>query len=155
VKRIVSCLFALLTGCSSFSVVPVSPDAVPLDPRAARVCVYRASTIGWALTVPVRDNGLAVGATSGRGYFCYNAALGRHLVQVDVSDADPFVLEVHEARRYDLELIINMGQDRLVAIDAVRGDSLAAELDYVVIAEAPSGEQPLAHGELAPSAVSP
>jgi hypothetical protein len=76
-----SALF-LVTGCFSYTVdLPQTPpvDArAAVRPDAAEVCVVRTSLAGG--THVVRDNGRIVGATGGKGYFCYEARPGLHRV---------------------------------------------------------------------------
>ena len=78
----------LVAGCFSYTVdLPQTPpvDArAAVRPDAAEVCVVRTSLAGG--THVVRDNGQLVGATAGKGYFCYEARPGLHRVVSQVGE---------------------------------------------------------------------
>jgi hypothetical protein len=146
---------AVIAGCTGYRAASTDdPPVVALAPAPAgwaKICVFRDSAIGSALTVVIRDNGEVVGVTEGRGHFCYYASPGRHTLTTQVSDAAPFVVEAEPTRRYFVEHHINVGRDELVGIDEPRAASLAESTSYTVVAEAPEGEPlpamvPRAHG---------
>lgn len=135
----------LLAGCSGYAVAsasaPLVPATAPAPAGLAKVCVFRTSTIGAALTTPVRDNGRVVGATDGPGHFCYFAGPGHHTLTVEVSDAPAFAFEVAEGDVRYIEHEINIGRDALVPIGAAQAAELAASTEYTVIDEAPPEEE--------------
>ncbi|MBI4951614.1 MAG: hypothetical protein HY908_06245 [Myxococcales bacterium] len=140
-------LAASLAGCSGYSVA-TSPTAPPHDAfqrapmSSGQVCVFRPASIGAALTIPVRDNGVVVGATQGPSYFCYLAGPGAHGLTVEVSDALPLGLWVDAGHRYFVEHQINVGEDRLVPVGEPRARELLQSCDYATVVGAPKG-QPL------------
>ncbi|MCA9623031.1 MAG: hypothetical protein KC731_28625 [Myxococcales bacterium] len=134
----------LLTACSGYAVgFPVKPPVAPLAAAPeglAKICVFRDSFVGQALTVVLRDNGEVVGATEGNAHFCYLATAGRHTLTTEVSDAPAFRIEAEPGRSYFVEHEINVGTDALVAIDAFRAEALAQSTPYALVVEAPDGE---------------
>jgi hypothetical protein len=73
-------LLLVTSGCFPYTVdtpraPPVDPSAA-VRPDAAEVCVIRTTVPGG--THVLRDNGHLVGATLGKGYFCYGARPGGH-----------------------------------------------------------------------------
>ncbi|MBT9559367.1 MAG: hypothetical protein IV100_25285 [Myxococcales bacterium] len=111
-----------IAGCSAYSVrlgaAPASVDAAQ-DAGLARLCVVRKTAIGAALTTPVRDNGLTVGATAGPSWFCWHAGPGLHTLTTEVSDAPALELDVLAGEERLIEHRVNIGQDQLID----RGDA--------------------------------
>lgn len=136
----------LSAACTGYTVArPLDVPAEALGPPPlglAKICVFRGSWIGFALTIPVRDNGELVGATIGKGHFCYHATPGRHTITVEVSDAAPLVLFAEVGGLHYVEHSINVGVDSLADIDPLRGQQLAVETPYSLVESAPWGERP-------------
>ena len=130
-------------ACTGYRVRHVEPPLLAaLEPAPAnlgKVCVFRASLIGGALILPVRDNGEVVGVTDGQGHFCYLATPGRHTLTTDVSDASPLVLEVRTGDIHHVEHEVNIGTDALVPLTEERAGELPPPLPYAVVSEAPEG----------------
>lgn len=124
---------------SSVKVPPIAFDA-PAPNDGALVCVMRATAIGFALVVPVRDNGSLVGATDGTGWFCYIAELGEHRVEVEVSDADGLQFQATAGTHVYIEHVIRVGEDNLERIDAARAGEIAGGRLYSVVESGPDGE---------------
>ena len=97
-------LFA--AGCTSYELAapasPVAPFAAPAPDRA-QICVIRASVMAFAVTFPVHDGGLLVGATRGPGYFCYFAAPGRHVISTEADETEVAGLVAEPGGRYYLK----------------------------------------------------
>lgn len=124
---------------SSANVPPIAFDA-PAPEDGALVCVMRATVVGFALVVPVRDNGNLVGATDGTGWFCYIAEPGEHRVEVEVSDADGLQFEARPGAHVYIEQVIRVGEDNLERIDATRAAKIASDRLYSVVESGPDGE---------------
>ena len=148
-KRLASTLFAcVLCACTGYTVAhspqPLVDALAPPPAGLAKICVFRDSWIGSALTTPIDDNDEVVGATEGPGHFCYLATEGEHILRTEVSDAPAIRLRVVAERSYFVEHAIRIGTDRLFVIDAVRARKLALSTDYAVIDEIPEGAPPVA-----------
>lgn len=141
-------LGSLLFGCASYQLAPApTPPIAPLGPNradVATVCLYRPTSVGAALTIPVRDNGQLVGATHAFTYFCWFAEPGRHRIWVGGgSDADDrsFVLQAGE--RLQLQHEINFGSDALRVIDANDAETFSRECGYFIVTDGPEDDMPL------------
>ncbi len=110
-------LSLVLAGCSAYSVrvgaAPASVDSAK-ESGLARLCVVRKTAIGAALTTPIRDNGLVVGATEGPSWFCWHAGPGLHTLTTEVSDAPALELDVLAGEERLIEHRVNIGQDELI-----------------------------------------
>jgi hypothetical protein len=97
-------LFA--AGCTSYDLaaptLPVAPFAAPPADRA-QICVIRASVMAMAVTFPVHDGGMLVGATRGPGFFCYAAAPGRHVIATEADETEVAALIAAPGGRYYLK----------------------------------------------------
>lgn len=93
-------------GCTSWKLA--DPER-PLDPLAAappdraRICVLRTSFMAGAVTFPVRDNGVLVGATRGPSHFCYLAAPGRHVLTIEGDAVERAEIVAEPGGRYYLK----------------------------------------------------
>ena len=111
-KRFISRLFlalvapALASGCTSYELAapasPTSPFAAPPADRA-QICVVRSSVMAQAVTFPVHDGEMLVGATRGPGHFCYFAAPGRHTIAIEADEIERAVLIAEPGGRYYLK----------------------------------------------------
>ncbi len=139
--------FVFLAGCAHYVVAnepsPHRELPIGLAEGRAEICVVRASRIGFALTVPVRDNGVVVGATRGRGHFCYPVTAGLHVLEVEVSDAPPIAVDVTGGRRYYVECEIRIGRDELRLVPSARGEWVLAHTLRATVVEGPEGDTPL------------
>lgn len=144
-QRLAALLLALsLSACADVTVTSAQVPAIAFDApapeQAALVCVMRASAVGFALVVPVRDNGQLVGATEGPGWFCYVAEAGAHRLEVEVSDADALRFEAEPGAHVYVEHVLRVGEDSLERIDAVRAKEIASDERYSVVESGPDGE---------------
>ena len=62
----------------------------------------RTSAIAGAVTFPVRDNGVVVGATRGPGHFCYLSDPGRHEIHIEADEVETASLDAAPGVRYYL-----------------------------------------------------
>ena len=144
---LVASAFAAM-GCSSYSLRPVAQPPVPAfgppRPDVATVCLFRPTSLGALLTVPVRDNGQLVGATSAHSYFCWHAEPGRHRISVaGGTDASDRTLTLAAGERVHLQHEINIGNDALRIASEAETAEYAGECEYNVVSEAPAEDGPL------------
>ncbi len=64
--------------------------------------MLRTSVLALAVTFPTHDNGTLVGATRGRGYFCYFAEPGAHAIRIDADEAEVATLQAQAGKAYFL-----------------------------------------------------
>jgi hypothetical protein len=139
---------ALLAGCTSWKLAePSTPPLTLAAPPAGRaqICVLRTSLLAAAVTFPVRDNGALVGATRGRGSFCYTAAPGRHAIDVEADDTEHAELVAEAGGRYYLAQEVDnvLGWVRCRAVwlaEPVAREKLAS-LPYRVLVGVPGQER--------------
>lgn len=120
-----------LAGCTPWKLA--EPARAPLDPMGApppglaQVCVVRSSVVAWALTFPVRDNGVVVGATRGPGHFCYLSDPGWHQLKIEADEVEVAYLYAAPGGRYyllqEVENIFGYVKCRAVWVD----ESIARE----------------------------
>jgi hypothetical protein len=101
-------LFAIcVASCSKYKLHETKTpalDAYGASPReSARVCVVRTSVLASAVTFPTRDNGVLVGATRGRGHFCYLAEPGTHEIETEADEKAHIALNAEAGKTYFLE----------------------------------------------------
>ncbi len=131
------CLFP---GCSTYVLATPPKHARidvlgPVPAKVGRVCVFRTSVVGFASTIAIIDDGKVVGATRGRGYFCYLASPGQHQIVAEDGDAEPANLGAEAGKRYFLHHEVNFGADRLMWVEASRAQELAAQSDYQLVVD--------------------
>lgn len=108
ISRLASALaaLALASGCTSYELAapatPTAPFAAP-PPDRAQICVVRSSILAQAVTFPVRDGAMLVGATRGPGHFCYFAEPGRHTIAIEADEVERAVLIAEPGGRYYLK----------------------------------------------------
>jgi hypothetical protein len=93
-------------GCTSWKLAEPEHPRSPLAPPPAdhaQICVLRTSLLAQAVTFPVHDNGVLVGATRGRSHFCYLAAPGRHVLTIAADAIEEAEIVAAPGGRYYLE----------------------------------------------------
>lgn len=147
ISGLVSVLAA--SGCSGLRVVMSDAPPLPIDPLASppdgpnglgQVCVIRPHSIGALLTIPVRDNGLLVGATQGPSYFCYFAQPGLHRITMQLSGELAVDAQVDSGRTLYLHQHIRIGADRFYPISAEAARPMLERCDYSQLVEAHAEE---------------
>ncbi|MDC0672611.1 hypothetical protein [Nannocystis radixulma] len=135
-------------GCTSWRLSePEQPrDAFdPSPPELAQICVFRRSLLAQAVTFPVHDNGVLVGATRGRSHFCYHAAPGRHVIAIKADKLERAEIVAEPGGRYYLEQEVYNTFGHVTCRAVWVADSVAAELveasTYRVLVGVPGSER--------------
>lgn len=148
----------LATGCSSYKLATpaaaLAPFAAPPRDRA-QICVLRDSEMAQAVTFPVRDGGVLVGATRGPGYFCYLAAPGNHAITIEADEVERAVLVAEPGGRYylkqEVDNLFGYVKCRAVWVAEPVARELASDLDYLVLVGVPGSEKLPGEVPFAPS----
>ncbi|APR79066.1 Hypothetical protein A7982_04413 [Minicystis rosea] len=145
-------------GCSRYTLaqpdVPTSPFVSP-PPDSGRICVFRTSVLAQAVTFPVHDNGVLVGATRGPSSFCYLAAPGHHVITTDADEPEHAEIVVERGGHYFLEQhvehIFGWIRCRTAWVDESVARDLATDAPEVVLVSVPGREQLPPRPPLAPA----
>lgn len=137
-----------LAGCTSWKLAePVSPPSPFQDPPAerAQICVFRTSVLAQAVTFPVRDNGVLVGATRGPSHFCYLAEPGPHTIVVEADEPETAVIHANPGARHylsqEVENLFGWVRCRAVWVTEDAARELAEQSSYHVLAGVPGRER--------------
>lgn len=136
----------LFAGCSSWKLAPADPPPpVAQDDSVARICVLRSSSMAWAVTFPVRDNGSLVGATRGPSYFCYAAEEGRHHItteadEVDEAQVDVVAGSVHYLKQ-EVDNVLGHVRARSIWLEEETALDIISELTYHELVGVPGSER--------------
>lgn len=147
-----------LTGCTSWKLgepaAPLAPFAEP-PPDRAQICVIRTSAIAHAVTFPVRDGGVLVGATRGPSHFCYLAEPGPHVLTMEADETERAeVVAAPGSRHYlqqEIDFIFGYVRIRPVWVTEAVARELVEESDYQVLVGVPGGERLPAEPAFAPA----
>lgn len=134
-------LLSWLAACSPFRVMvtgtpPQDAQIVPPEGMGL-ICILRPHSIGLALTVPVYDNGLLVGATRGPSYFCYPAQAGTHIVNSHTAPPRTLEVTVVGGETLYLHQELRVGADRLSVVSASTAQHMLERCDYSLLTVAP------------------
>jgi hypothetical protein len=133
-------------GCSAYRFTePKTPPVAPFAPPPAglaEVCVLRPHLMASAVTFPVRDNGMLVGATRGASYFCYWAQPGNHHIESEGDDVENANLFAVEGVRYYLHQhvknMLGYVTSPLEWVPESEARPMVARCDYRVLEGVPS-----------------
>jgi hypothetical protein len=138
-----------LAGCTPWKLA--EPARAPLDPMGApppglaQVCVARSSAVASAVTFPVRDNGVVVGATRGPGHFCYLSDPGRHVIHIEADEVETASLDAAPGGRYyllqEVENILGYVRCSAVWVDESVAREAIASTSYTVLVGVPGEER--------------
>ena len=138
-------LFLLAAACSvCWACSPLrllQPAVPPFDALAeppfgaAEICVVRPHSLGYSLTLPVRDAGVLVGATRGPSYFCYRAEPGPHRL---VSGDRAIVIDAASGHRQFVHQ--SAFPQSFAPVDDTTGRVMLARCGYTLLVEAPNDE---------------
>lgn len=140
-KCILLLLLSWLSACSPYRVIITS--APPQDAQTAPpegmglICILRPHSIGSALTAPVYDNGLLIGATKGPSYFCYVAQAGTHIVASHTAPTRTLAVAVAGGETLYLHQELRIGADRLSVVSAATAQQMLERCDYSLLTFAP------------------
>lgn len=137
-----------LAGCSSYRLSePLSPASPFQDPPRdrAQICVFRTSVLAQAVTFPVRDNGVLVGATRGPSHFCYLAEPGRHAIIVEADEPEHAQIEARPGGRYylaqEVDNLFGWVKCRAAWVTEEVARDLAERSAYQVLSGVPGNER--------------
>ncbi len=141
-------LAAALTDCTSWKLVEpaaaLAPFAPP-PPDLAQICIVRTALLGQAVTFPVHDGGVLVGATRGRSHFCYLAAPGHHVITIEADEIERAEVDVQPgSRRYlkqEVDNIFGHVRCRAVWITEAVARELVLASTYRVLVGVPGTER--------------
>lgn len=146
---ILSALGFTASGCTSWKLAePAAPPISPLAPaphHTAKVCVVRTSVLAQAVTFPTRDNGVLVGATRGRGHFCWFAEPGAHDIDIEADEVEHAHLTAAAGHTYILEQEVDnvFGYVKCRAVWKAAEDARAAfdDTPYETLSGVPGSEK--------------
>lgn len=149
VLRLVIILASLAAaGCTNWKFSEPEHPQGPFDafpPDRAQICVFRQSFLAQAVTFPVHDNGVLVGATRGRSHFCYLAAPGRHVLAIKADKVARAEIIAEPGGRYYLEQEVDNIFGHVTCRPVWVAKSVAAELveasTYRVLVGVPGNER--------------
>lgn len=138
-----------VAGCSSYKLrEPASPPLVPfgaMPPNTARVCTMRTSVLAQAVTFPIRDNGVLVGATRGQGHFCWLVEPGAHQITIETDQVDEATLTAEAGKSYylkeEIDFVFGVVTCRPVWIDAESARDAIASTPYEILSGVPGSEK--------------
>lgn len=136
-------------GCTSWRLSePATVQVHPLAPAPsthAKVCVVRTSVLAQAVTFPLRDNGVLVGATKGPTHFCYFAEPGAHAIVIEADDTEMAGLVAEAGRTYflkeEVDNVFGWVKCRAVWVNEEVGKQLLDESTYEVLVGVPGSEK--------------
>jgi hypothetical protein len=136
-------------ACSSYRLA--EPQAAVLHPFTpiptdfARVCVIRTSRLAASQPFPTLDNGVLVGATKGRTFFCYQAEPGEHLLRMQADEPTEEKLYAVGGRSYYLHETIPLSpavRCEVTWVSDAKASELMRSATYEVVTDTPATERP-------------
>lgn len=103
--------YALLVGCASNHVTPVTADQITKRPESGKALVnfMRPSNFGGAIQSTVYDGDKYIGTVSANTKICYQAEPGKHLFMVIGESADFMEAELVANKTYYVTVAPRMG----------------------------------------------
>ncbi len=142
-------LLTVHSGCTSWKLS--QPAAAPIAPlgaaphHTAKVCVVRTSVLGQAVTFPTRDNSVLVGATRGRGHFCWFAEPGEHDIDIEADEVEHAHVTAVAGRAYylkqEVDNVFGYVKCRAVWLDAGDAKELFDDTPYETLSGVPGSEK--------------
>lgn len=104
-------LYALLAGCASNNVTPLSQAELTKGPDAGKTLVtfMRPSSFGGAIQSNIYDGDNFIGTVSANTKICYQAAPGKHMFMVIGESADFMQADLTEGKTYYVTVAPRMG----------------------------------------------
>lgn len=140
-KCLLFLLLSWVSACSPYRVIITGAppqDAQTTPPEGmGLICILRPHSIGSALTAPVYDNGLLIGATKGPSYFCYAAQVGVHLVTSHTAPTRTLAVTVAGGETLYLHQELRIGADRLSVVSTATARQMLERCDYSLLTFAP------------------
>ncbi len=146
---VLSALGLMAGGCTSWKLSqPAAPPITPLAAaphHTAKVCVVRTSVLGQAVTFPTRDNGVLVGATRGRGHFCWFAEPGEHDIDIEADEVEHAHVTAVAGRAYflkqEVDNVFGYVKCRAVWLEAREAKDAFDDTPYETLSGVPGSEK--------------